>query len=240
MRACLRVESCLWSPWARQNQGQAGWPLCNRHSVRSKYSRHNGHYFTLDTFLKYVYGFLQWLMCTVYSPWLFSSAGCMFSNENTRITMFVMCDMKRLCFWERLQFLHVYEGYSVLIGWKMCIISNIIWWRGCYLKVALISIFILTMDQITACNVLVVTNPQMNISRLQVWLLPARCFGFVLNKFSNLLVSIVDRNMNTNAAPRPLDVSTRSPKQRHDIMLGFELVWLPPRGQKINYCCFKE
>ena len=50
VRTWLWVDSCLWSPWTTQNQGQAGWPLCNGHFVCSKYSRHTGHNFSLNPF----------------------------------------------------------------------------------------------------------------------------------------------------------------------------------------------
>lgn len=86
VRTWLWVDSCLWSPWTTQNQGQAGWPLCNGHFVCSKYSRHSGHNFSLNTF----FGALCiWFSTTTFSVLILAVV-------NTKILVLVMCHIKRL------------------------------------------------------------------------------------------------------------------------------------------------
>lgn len=79
VRTWLWVDSCLRSPWTTQNQGQAGWPLCNGHFVCSKYSRHSGHNFSLNTF----FGALCiWFSTTAFSVLILA----VFNTKNTRVS----------------------------------------------------------------------------------------------------------------------------------------------------------
>lgn len=127
-----------------------------------------------------------------------------------------MRHIKRLYSWERLKFLQVYghKEYSVLIGWKVCIISHIMaqfTCRDCHFKATLISLFILLLYNNWSNDCMYwkgTIRSDKPINKKQLSAVPLCSAGrfnifqlFVSVKFSNYLVTTVAKNWPLNLLP---------------------------------------